>query len=449
MNPPAWRVLLLDDELNLLSVLEEKLKREGFEVKAFSDPEKAIDQIELSEVDVVLTDLSMPGKSGMQVLEHCRERRPDLPVILMTAYGSVEKAVEAMRRGAFDFITKPFDSAALVELLRKAAGVLKAQSREPRASVEGDPWAVVRIFGEGSPMQDLLGRLEKVAALDTPLLLVGEHGTGREGLAREVHRLSGRSAGAFVKLHCGALSDELVEAELFGREESDGAARPGRIELAHGGTLFLEGVMELPLSTQGRLLRFLAEGVFERVGGLKTRKARVRVIAASDSPLQKLGGRFRNDLATALSAFSFRVPPLRDRRMDIRSLSQFFLRQATHRTNRIVQGISDELLRALEQQDWPGNLKQLENMMESMVLLTSGTELSMQEFSGDSPSQPSQLSFKEQVRIHTQQLERSLIEAELERQDGNVSHTAEALGLSRKGLQLKLKELGIRRAVTE
>jgi DNA-binding NtrC family response regulator len=448
MNSPAWRVLMLDDELNLLSVLEEKLRREGFDVKAFSDPSRALEQIELSDVDVVLTDLSMPGKGGMEILDHCRERRPDLPVILMTAYGSVEKAVEAMRRGAFDFITKPFDSAALVELLRKAAGVLKAQSREPRASVEGDPWAVVRVFAPGSPMEDLLSRIEKVAALDAPLLLVGEQGTGREALAREVHRISGRASDTFVKLHCSALSEELVEAELFGLEEKEGQSRPGRIELAHGGTLFLEGVIELPLATQGRLLRFLSEGVFERVGGLKTRKTRVRVIAASDASLQKKGSGFRADLATALSAFSFRLPAIRERRMDIRRLSQFFLRQATHRTNRIVQGISEDLMAALEQQDWPGNLKQLENMIESMVLLSSGTELSMREFSSD-PADPPQLSFKEQVRLHTQQLERSLIEAELERQDGNVSRTAEALGLSRKGLQLKLKELGIRRTFTE
>ena len=449
-----WKVLVLDDETNLLKVLEEKLKREGFEVKAFSDPRQVIDQIELSEVDVVLTDLAMPGSTGMEVLDYCREKRPDLPVILMTAFGTVEKAVEAMRRGAFDFITKPFDSAALVELLRKAAGVLKAQQKEPRASVAGEPWAVVRVAEPGSPMEEILAKVDRAAAVDSPMLLLGEHGTGKEAVAREVHRLSPRAQGPFVKLHCGALAQDLLEAELFGFEEGEGVSRPGRIELAHEGTLFLEGLEELPLATQGKLLRFLHLGVFERVGGLKTRRSTVRVIAASNEPLQRRGSKFRADLATAISPVVLKLPALRERPMDIRKLSLFFLKQATMRTNRIIQGVSEDLLGALEKQEWPGNLKQLENMMESMVLLSSGTELNLGESaglltSGEAPTPAQSLTYKEQVKLHTQQLERTLIEAELERQDGNVSRTAETLGLSRKGLQLKLKELGVKRVTTE
>jgi two-component system NtrC family response regulator len=444
----SWRVLLLDDEANLLKVLEEKLKREGFEVSAYSDPRTAIDQIELSEVDVVLTDLTMPGSSGLEVLDYCRERRPDLPVVIMTAFGSVEKAVQAMRRGAFDFITKPFDSSALVDLLRKAAGVLEAQKSEPRASVAGDPWAVARIAEAGSPMLEVLGRVDQLAHVNAPVLFLGEQGTGREAIARELHRRSPRAAGPFVKLHCGALSQALLDAELFGVEESsDGLgagapSRPGKLELASGGVLFLEGIIELPAGTQVRLLKFLQEGTFEREGGLRARTADVRLVVASEESLQKKGLRFRAELASTLKALTIKVPALRERRADIRKLAVFFLRQATIRTNRIVQGMSEDLLRALEVQEWPGNLKQLESQIESMVLLSNGPELGLAQLAG--LEQGTSVSFKDQVRLHTQQLERTLIEAELARQDGNVSRTAEALGLSRKGLQLKLKELGIR-----
>ncbi len=444
----SWRVLLLDDELNLLKVLEEKLKREGFEVSSFSDPRLAIDQIELSDFDVVLTDLTMPGYTGLEVLEYCRDRRPDLPVILMTAFGSVEKAVEAMRRGAFDFITKPFDSNALVEVLRKAAGVVEAQKAEPRASVAGDPWEVARIAEPGSPMVEVLEKVEQWAQVQAPVLILGEQGTGRESIAREMHRRSPRAAGPFVKLHCGALRQEILDAELFGVEETvaGAGARPGKLELAGGGTLYLEGIAELPSATQVRLLRFLQEGTFEREGGLRSRKSDARLVVASDESIQRKGVRVRAELAALIKTLTLKVPPLRERRMDIRRLSIFFLRQATMRANRIVQSINDEVVRALEVADWAGNLKQLEGSIDSMVLVSSGAELTLAHFTQAMATEgAAPVSFKDQVRLHTQQMERTLIEAELDRQDGNVSRTAEALGLSRKGLQLKLKELGIRR----
>lgn len=443
----GWRVLLLDDELNLLKVLEEKLKRKGFEVSAFSDPREAIDRIELSDFDVVLTDLTMPGYTGLEVLEHCRERRPDLPVILMTAYGSVEKAVEAMRHGAFDFITKPFDSNAMIQVLCKAAGVVEAQKAEPRASLAGNLWEVARIAEPGSPMLELLQKVEQLAQVQAPVLLLGEQGTGRESIAREMHRLSPRTEGPFVKLHCGALRQELLDAELFGVEETaGGGARPGKLELASGGTLYLEGIVELPAPAQVRLLRFLQDGSFEREGGLRTRTSDARIVFASDESIQRKGVRVRAELASLIKALTLKVPPLRERRMDIRKLSFFFLRQATMRANRIVQSIHEELLRALEVQDWAGNLKQLEGAIESMVLVSPSQELTLSHYTqamGSDSETP--VSYKDQVRIHTHQMERTLIEAELDRQQGNVSRTAEVLGLSRKGLQLKLKELGIRR----
>jgi DNA-binding NtrC family response regulator len=451
------KVLIVDDEENLLKVLEETLKREGFEVAAYSDPKIILevgssDPIDLSQIDVVLTDLTMPGGSGFELLDYLREMRPDLPVILMTAFGSVEKAVEAMRRGAFDFITKPFDSQAVVQLLRKAANVLREQRREPRASVFGDPWAVARIAEPGSPMSEVLAQVQKCATTNAPLFISGESGTGKEALAREIHRLSSKVQGPFVKLHCGALSERLLEVELYGQEDGEGVSRPGRIELADGGTLLLEGITELGPQLQEGLLQFLKLGTFRRVGGLKTRRSSARVIAALDLNLKRKGGRLIPDLTQALSDGHgvIRVPPLRERKVDIRRLALFFLRQATIRANRIVQGISQDLVAALEVQQWPGNLRQLENFMESLVLVSSGGELRLQDArpllsDADTRGEAQPVrSFKEQVKARTQQVERQLIEAELVRQSGNISRTAEALGLSRKGLQLKLKELGIR-----
>jgi len=436
------RLLLVEDETNLLLVLEENLRREGFEVVAFSDSMAAIDAIELNDFDVVLSDLAMPGSTGLDVLDQCRRLRPDLPVILMTAFGSVQKAVEAMRRGAFDFITKPFETGAVVEVLQKAVSVIQAQQSEPRASVQGDPWGVARVAEPESPMSQLLMEIEGKAALASPVCIMGEHGTGKEALARELHRLSPNGGGPFVKLHCAAVAADVLEVELFGIEES---SRPGKIELADGGSLFLEQVSHLPSQIQDRVLRFIKDGTFERVGGFRRRRSSARVVASTEEKLLRRGARLKSELATALSAVTLEVPPLRERRMDIRRLSLFFLRQATARTNGIVTGMSDELATWLALRDWPGNLRQLENGIESMVAKSSEPLLSIKDATAfEALAGMEARPFKEQVKIHSQQFERVLIEAELERNDGNVSRTAESLGVSRKGLQIKLKELGIK-----
>jgi two-component system response regulator AtoC len=464
------RVLIVDDEKNITFVVQAMLERAGFETIAFNDSAEAMDAIGSEDVDVVITDLYMPGPGGMEILEFCQKNHVQLPVVVITAYATVESAVSALKRGAFDFITKPFDQTELLSCVQKAVATHRQRLKEPiiffshaspppnSPATPGTP-AISSIIGSSPQMQDIFKVISKIAQSPSTVLVWGESGTGKELVAYEIHRQSQRVNKPFVKINCAAIPATLIESELFGYERGAFtgavATKPGRFELAHEGTLFLDEVAEMPLEMQVKLLRILQEQEFERVGGINTIKVDVRIITATNKDLEaevRLG-RFREDLFYRLNVVPIHLPPLRDRKEDIDLLVRYFISQFNEKLKKSVTGLTPETLNALRLHSWPGNIRQLENVLERMILMTDESILNTgdlpEEFAGmitersGESEEPSSL--KQIVRKQTQSLERDLIEKALEETGGNVTRTAEKLGLSRKGLQLKMKELGLKR----
>lgn len=461
------RVLVVDDEKNMGLVIQAMLDRAGFEVLCFSEAREAADAIESEELDAIVTDLYMPGLGGLEILEHAKRHQSQVPVVMITAFGTVESAVTALKNGAFDFITKPFDQSELLEVIDKACRTHRERLKEPvfdigetnsAHSANVAPSTVPATgefpFSANSPKgQELRRMILKVASTDTAILIHGESGTGKELVAQEIHRRSSRAERALIKLNCAVIPPDLIESELFGYERGafSGAvsSRPGRLELAHEGTLFLDEIGELPLEIQGKLFRAMRDGELERVGGLSTIRVNVRVIAATNSDLSAAvrEKKFREDLYYRLSVVPVFLPPLRERVEDIDILVDRFITGFNERTGKRVSRVDPAARNALRSYRWPGNLRQLENAVERMVLLADGDTLTERDLPEEivGNSETAGLGFKETVRRKTQETERDLIERALDDAGGNVTRTAEKLGLSRKGLQLKMKELGIKR----
>lgn len=466
------RVLVVDDEKNMGLVIQAMLERAGFEVLCFSDAREAVEAIESEELDAIVTDLYMPGFGGMEILEFAKRNQSQVPVVMITAFGTVESAVNALKNGAFDFITKPFDQSELLEVIDKACRTHRERMKEPeydmgapRPSADPDPKLVTGAaefpFSANSPKgQELHRVIEKVARTESPILIFGESGTGKELVAQEIHRRSTRADRPLIKVNCAVIPPALIESELFGYERGafGGAvsSKPGRLELAHEGTLFLDEVGELPLETQAKLFRAMRDGELERVGGLTTIRVNVRILAATNADLAVAvrERKFREDLYYRLNVVPVLLPALRERAEDIDSLVDRFVDRFNQRLGKHVLRVDPAIRSALRGYRWPGNLRQLENAIERMVLLADSDTLSIRDlpeeiatetFGAGTRAGDDELGFKEFVRRKTQETERKLIERALDDASGNVTRTAEKLGLSRKGLQLKMKELGIKR----
>ncbi len=467
------KVLVLDDEKNLTFVVQtilEKLgKKLGFSVEVFNSPLLAFEAFQKAADDyaVILTDLQMPEMTGLEILSHVKSLRPDVPIVIMTAFGTVESAVEALKLGAFDYITKPFDQNEIKVIVEKAYNTFLLRNKEPE-TIQTDTLLPQSILvGKSTQMQEVLKVIHKVAASPSTVLITGESGTGKELVAQEIHRNSDRANRPFVRINCAAIPSTLIESELFGYEKGafTGAvnSKPGRFELANEGTLFLDEVADMPLEMQVKLLRVVQEQEFERVGGLHTVEVNVRLIAATNKDLTKeiRDGHFREDLFYRLNVVPIHLAPLRERREDIEDLIYFFVRKFNERLNKRIETLHPHCLQSLIRYNWPGNIRQLENVLERAVLMSESNilqcadlpiELQNQDKSDSNcsaSSSPAVLAFesgapfKDIVKRQTQSLEKEIIERALQENDGNVTRTAEKLGLSRKGLQLKLKELGI------
>jgi two-component system NtrC family response regulator len=375
-------ILIVDDEKNYLLVLEDLLMEEGYQVVTADSAQKGLDIVSGHDLDVVITDMKMPGMDGMTLLQKVHALNPDLPIIMMTAFGSVEKAVEAMRNGAFDYILKPFKNEELKVTIRKAIEHFHLVRRNRFLTQElQDRYQFSNIIGKSAGMQRIYQLIEKVAPSKATVLITGESGTGKELIARAIHFNSTRLNGPFISVNCGALPENLLESELFGHEKGSfsGAIsqRKGRFELAHEGTLFLDEISEMPPPLQVKILRVLQEMEFERVGGTQTLKVDVRMVAASNRNLKAevMDGRFRSDLFYRLNVVHVQLPALRERSDDIPLLVNHFLKKYGKEAGNSSISIHPDALRRLLEYQWPGNVRELENVIERAVILSNGEQI--------------------------------------------------------------------------
>lgn len=450
-------ILVADDKANIRHMIEAAFVDRGFEVTTASDGLEAIKQLREREFDVVITDLSMPEKDGIDVLKAARERAPETQVILITAYGTIETAVEAMRLGAYDFITKPFQLAELELKVRKI--LWERDTAETRPKAPGWRAQVSRtLVGDSTATKQLIKMIERIGPSRSSVLITGPSGTGKELVARALHEVSDRHNEPFVALNCAALAPGVLESELFGHEKGafSGAVerRVGRFEKAHKGTLFLDEVGEIDPGIQAKLLRVLQENEIERVGGTETIKVDVRIIAATNRQLREAiqKGEFREDFYYRLNVFSLEVRPLRDRRDDIPSLVDHFLKKFSAETGKNVTEVDDDVLDFFMRYAWPGNVRELENVLERAVVLCDGTHITREELPQEllyAPIEPEAVEAKSSTAgpssliERTDQLESELIKGALERFHWNKTKAAEHLGLKRTTLQYKIRKYGL------
>ncbi len=453
-------VLVVDDDPALREILQEALMRESFTVSTAEDGTEAIQAVKESVVHIVITDYQLPDIDGLEVIDRLSKLDAKIIPIVMTGFGTIETAVRAMKSGAFDFITKPFDLETVAVVVRKAAEFhrLRQENHLLRRAVR-DQYRLEQLVGVSEPMQQVMEFVQKVADSDSTVMIQGESGTGKELVARMLHFNSLRRDRPLVPVNCGAIPENLLESELFGHEKGafTGAthARMGRFELAHGGTIFLDEIGELSLPLQVKLLRVLQERAFERVGGNRTIHVDVRIIAATNQDLETMveEKRFRQDLFYRLNVIPIVIPPLRERRTDIPLLIDHFLARFNQSKHTEVVGLDDEALRLLTEYDWPGNIRELENMMERLAVLKKQGILS----SEDLPQKISRRSIipelKEQfIRLsedgihlsrEVEQYEKHLIMEALKKANGVTARAAQLLHLNRTTLVEKLKRKGV------
>jgi two-component system response regulator HydG len=443
-------VLVVDDDRANLDSVTRIFQREGMATLAAANGTEALELLRRPEVAAMVTDLMMPNMDGQELLRAARTIRPDVEVVLMTAYGTVETAVAAMKDGAYDFITKPLKRHALVKAVQKALEkrALVAENQSLKAKLAEMNAAGGRsMVGQSPAFRAMLDTIRQAAPSTATVLLLGESGTGKELAARSVHEYSNRARGPFVAVNCGALPENILEAELFGVERGafTGAVarREGRFERAHGGTLFMDEVGEMPLSAQVKLLRALAEGEIERLGGTQTVKVDVRLVAATNKDLQKevAEGRFREDLYYRLNVVEIRVPALASRREDIPLLADAFLRRFAAKNGKVLRGFSQEALGVLENYAWPGNVRELEHAVERAVVLARGEVLEASDLPESVRKGPLGSAGQLVIPIGTpmEEIERRVIHETLRHTRGDKTLAARLLGIAARTIYRKLE----------
>ncbi len=446
------QILIIDDDRNHLKVIKGLLERKGFVIFTASDVDFALPIIEQNDLALVITDLKMPGKSGMDLLVMSRQLKPTVPVIMITGHGDIETAVAAIKSGAYDYITKPVDEHELLNVVRKAL----AESKKNRELVSSYFDTEVRflpdVIGTAPAMEQIQQTVRKIAPTDSTVLITGETGVGKELIAKAIHSASNRRDQPFVKVNCAAIPETLAESELFGYERGafTGAvtSKPGRFELAHLGTIFLDEIGDMQHLLQSRLLSVLQDKTIERVGGVKTVKVDVRIISATNKDLLSSvqSGKFRSDLFYRLNVVPIHIPPLRERKDDIVSLVDYFLKKLAARHGKQICTVRPETMTALLCHDWPGNVRELENTVERMVLMSEtdviGPDLLPPELHGTAArSRPS--AFKDRVDDIVCTSEKQMIVDALNKTNQNRTKAADLLGISRRTLQNKIKEYGL------
>jgi DNA-binding NtrC family response regulator len=455
------RILIADDQTDVLAALRLLFKGERYEIETAASPAEVLEVVNKQELDVVLIDLNYArdttsGSEGLDLLARIQAVDPMLPVVVMTAWGSVALAVEAMRRGARDFIQKPWDNARLLAVVRTQVELAGALRREQRleaenivlrdSAVEAGP-RPPKIIAESPAMKSVMRLVARIGPADANILITGENGAGKGLIARAVHQVSARSEKPLVSLNAGALAEGVFESELFGHVRgafTDAKAdRVGRFEMADGGTLFLDEIANVPINLQPKLLRVVETGEFERVGSSKTRKVNVRVLSATNADLnvEVAEGRFRQDLLFRLNTVEIHLPPLRDRREDIAPLAEHFLRQHSDRYRRGVTMFTPQALDALREHPWPGNVRELDHVVERALLMSSSSVVTPFDLALQSTTDARLSSKLEEMSL--EEVERVLITKALGRFEGNANRAAEALGLSRSALYRRLQKYGL------
>lgn len=474
----AWRgvVTVIDDEENMCKILTRFLQLEGYGVSAFTDPREALAHIEREPPDVVLTDIRMPHITGEQVLKRVQELDSDIAVVIITAYGTIQGAVEALKRGAYDYITKPFQMDDILLTVARALENrrLRQENRLLSDTLGRSPASSSELIGDGPELAEIRRLIDKIAPSDSAVLIVGESGTGKELVARALHKQSKRAAERFVPINCASIPEHLMESELFGYERGafTGAARTkmGLMELASGGTLFLDEIGDLPLALQAKLLRALQEREIQRVGGLRNISIDIRLLAATNRDLTKAieTEQFRRDLFYRLNVISIALPPLRNRKADIRQLAHYFVkRYAAKRGKQIA--IADAALRRLEDGSWPGNVRELENIIERTVVLLDGDTIREEDLPPDlagfadsrsrapAPTHAAPLGLEDALNAAAERLasdsveyreardrfEREYLIRVLSHSGNSVTEAAKRTGMSRRNLYEKFEKLRI------
>ncbi len=442
-----FNILIIDDEKNIRQGLAAALEMDGYNVLMADNGETGLQLALRGDIDLIITDLRMPGISGEEVLQKVTAASPGLPVIVLTGHGSIDTAVDAMRAGAYDFLTKPLNLDRLSLIVKRALQnrELSLQHHQLKEELDSNK-SFESIIGKSAEMQKIFEMVRRVAASKASVLITGESGVGKELIANAVHNLSPRKDNPLVKVHCAALSENLLESELFGHEKGAftgaNARKRGRFELAHGGSIFLDEIGEINQNVQIKILRVLQDKRFERVGGEETVETDVRVIAATNRNLEEeiTKGNFREDLYYRLNVVHIHVPPLRERKDDIPLMVSSFLKEFAKENGKNITSIDSRARSALYKYDWPGNIRQLRNCMESAVVMCAGDTLTLDDF----PPTISQNTAQDFVQIPNgitlEEAEKIYIQESLAVNQGNKSKTAEVLGIGRKTLHRKLEE---------
>ncbi|NWF56894.1 MAG: sigma-54-dependent Fis family transcriptional regulator [Syntrophaceae bacterium] len=455
----AKQILVVDDEERIRQSLNGILKDEGYAVLESKDGVQALKQLEGDPPDLVLLDIWMPGMDGIEVLEKMKAQVPNLPVIMISGHGNIELAVKAVKLGAYDFIEKPLSLEKVLLAVNNALvfSKLEQENRALRKEVERK----YEIVGNSAEVQKLKEQIKIVAPTNGWVLITGENGTGKELVARGIHRLSLRGEKPFVEVNCAAIPEELIESELFGHEKGSftGALtrKRGKFDLAHEGTLFLDEIADMSLKTQAKILRILQEQKFERVGGTEMIYIDVRVIAATNRDLMEeiQKGKFREDLYYRLNVIPLSVPPLRERKSDIPLLVEHFIGEFCHENNKEPKKVSPEALELLASYSWPGNVRELKNIVERMVIMTRGSVIEAKDIPDpirEQPKPPLEFSFFDfdLLRDARREFEKRFIIKKLSENDENISKTAEMIGIERSNLHRKIKtyEIALRKEVS-
>ena len=451
-----FTILTIDDEENIRDGLADNFELEGYEVKQAASGKEGLQLIEKGDIDLVITDLRMDGISGQEVVNQVTSKYPGIPIIVLTGHGSIEDATAAIKKGAYDFLTKPLDLTHLNKIVKNALQGRELALQKTQLLKELNNFKTLdKMVGKSAELRKVSETISKVAPSKATVLITGESGVGKELVADEIHNLSNRKDKPFVKVHCAALSESLLESELFGHEKGSftGAdtMQKGRFELAHGGTIFLDEIGEINQSIQVKILRVLQEKKFERVGGEKTIDVDVRIVAATNKNLEEevKAGRFREDLYYRLNVVRIQMPSLRERKDDIPLLVKSFLREFNLENEKNITGFDAKSKAAILKYDWPGNIRELRNCVECAVVMCNGEEITLEDLPASVRESVEDKNIIIPHGITLDEAEKIIIRNTLTMEGGNKTKVAQILGIGRKTLHRKLQEYGMETEQTE